>query len=167
MLTRSVGVAGYEAGIALSNAVLRLPRKADYSKVPWCTYTDPEVAHVGLYEQEATSRGIAVTTLTVPLDDVDRALLDGETNGFARVHLKKGTDRILGATVVARHAGEMINEITLAMANGLGLSAIGRTIHPYPTQAEAVRKLADAWNRTRLTPFLKRVLAAWLRWQRT
>ena len=155
------------ARILIANALFMGHQKSSTLTIPWCTYTDPEVAHVGLYEQEATSRGIAVTTLTVPLDDVDRALLDGETNGFARVHLKKGTDRILGATVVARHAGEMINEITLAMANGLGLSAIGRTIHPYPTQAEAVRKLADAWNRTRLTPFLKRVLAAWLRWQRT
>jgi pyruvate/2-oxoglutarate dehydrogenase complex dihydrolipoamide dehydrogenase (E3) component len=107
-----------------------------------------------------------VTTLTVPLADVDRALLDGEAEGFARLHLKKGTDTILGATIVARHAGEMINEITLALANGLGISAIGRTIHPYPTQAEAVKKLADAWNRTRLTPFAKRVLGAWLKWQR-
>ena len=106
-----------------------------------------------------------VTTLTVPLAEVDRALLDGETEGFARVHLKKGTDRILGATIVARHAGEMINEISLAMTAGLGLGAIGRTIHPYPTQAEAVRKLADAWNRTRLTPFVKKVLDTWLRWQ--
>ncbi len=119
-----------------------------------------------MYERDAREKGFGVTTLTVPLADVDRALLDGEADGFARVHLKKGSDRILGATIVARHAGEMINEISLAITNGLGISAIGATIHPYPTQAEAVKKLADAWNRTRLTPFVKKLLNAWLRWQR-
>jgi pyruvate/2-oxoglutarate dehydrogenase complex dihydrolipoamide dehydrogenase (E3) component len=119
-----------------------------------------------MYEQEARDRGIGVTTLTVPLGEVDRAVLDGETEGFARVHLKRGSDRILGATVVARHAGEMISEMTLAMTSGLGLSAIGRTIHPYPTQAEALKRLADAYNRTRLTPFVQKILSAWLRWQR-
>ena len=97
---------------------------------------------------------------------MDRAQLDGETDGFARVLLKKGSDTILGATIVARHAGEMISELSLAMTGGLGLAAIARTIHPYPTQAEAIRKLADACNRGRLTPFVKKVLAAWLAWQR-
>jgi pyruvate/2-oxoglutarate dehydrogenase complex dihydrolipoamide dehydrogenase (E3) component len=92
--------------------------------------------------------------------------LDGETEGFARVHLKKGTDRILGATIVARHAGEMINEFTLAMTGGQGMSAIGRAIHPYPTQAEVVKRLADAYSRTRLTPFIKKVLKGWLSWRR-
>jgi pyruvate/2-oxoglutarate dehydrogenase complex dihydrolipoamide dehydrogenase (E3) component len=135
--------------------------------VPWCTYTDPEVAHVGMYEKDAKAKGIDVLTLTVPLADVDRALLDGEAEGFARVHLKKGSDKILGATVVARHAGEMINELSLAMTAGLGLSAIGRTIHPYPTQAEAIKKVADAYNRTRLTPFVKKLFTAWLKWQRS
>ena len=123
--------------------------------IPWCTYTDPEIAHVGMYERDARKKGIDVTTLTVPLSDIDRAILDGETDGFARVHLKKGTDKILGATIVARHAGEMINEFSLAITNGLGISAIGKTIHPYPTQAEVIKRLADAYNRTRLTPFVK------------
>jgi pyruvate/2-oxoglutarate dehydrogenase complex dihydrolipoamide dehydrogenase (E3) component len=140
-------------------------QKSSALTVPWCTYTDPEIAHVGMYARDAEKRGIAVQTLTVPLADVDRAVLDGETEGFARVHLKKGSDRILGATIVARHAGEMINELSLAITNGLGLSAIGRTIHPYPTQAEAIRKLADSYNRGRLTPFLKKVLSAWLSWR--
>jgi pyruvate/2-oxoglutarate dehydrogenase complex dihydrolipoamide dehydrogenase (E3) component len=153
------------ARIVIANALFGGRQKTSALVIPWCTYTDPEVAHVGMYEEEARSRGMEVTTLTVPLTEVDRALLDGEAEGFARVHLKKGTDRILGATIVARHAGEMINEISLAMTAGLGLAAIGRTIHPYPTQAEAVRKLADAWNRTRLTPFVKKVLDTWLRWQ--
>jgi pyruvate/2-oxoglutarate dehydrogenase complex dihydrolipoamide dehydrogenase (E3) component len=104
--------------------------------------------------------------MTVPLSAVDRAVLDGETEGFARVHLRKGTDKILGATIVARHAGEMINEFSLAITNGLGLGAIGKTIHPYPTQAEVIKRLADAYNRTRLTPFIKKILGLWLRWQR-
>lgn len=154
------------ARILIANALFMGRQKTSALTIPWCTYTDPEVAHVGMYEKEAREKGIEVTTLTVPLAEVDRALLDGEAEGFARVHLKKGTDGILGATIVARHAGEMINELSLAMTAGLRLSAIGKTIHPYPTQAEAVKKLADAYNRTRLTPFVKKVLAAWLKWQR-
>jgi pyruvate/2-oxoglutarate dehydrogenase complex dihydrolipoamide dehydrogenase (E3) component len=155
------------ARIVIANALFMGRQKSSALVVPWCTYTDPEVAHVGMYEQEARDRGIGVTTLTVLLGDVDRAVLDGEPEGFARVHLKRGSDTILGATIVARHAGEMISEITLAMTSGLGLSAIGRTIHPYPTQAEALKKLADAYNRTRLTPLVRKTLASWLRWQRT
>jgi pyruvate/2-oxoglutarate dehydrogenase complex dihydrolipoamide dehydrogenase (E3) component len=155
------------ARILIANALFSGRQTTSALVVPWCTYTDPEVAHVGLYEKEAGDRGIEVQTMTVPFTDVDRALLDGEAEGFARVHLKKGTDRILGATIVARHAGEMISELSLAMTSGLGLSAIGRTIHPYPTQAEAVKKLADAYNRTRLTPFIKKLLTAWLRWRRS
>lgn len=151
-----------QARILIANALFFGRKKSSALTVPWCTYTDPEVAHVGMYEAEAKDEGIEVVTLTVPLSEVDRAVLDGESTGFARVHLKKGSDRILGATVVARHAGEMISELTLAMGAGLGLGAIGKTIHPYPTQGEAIRKLADAYQKTRLTPWLKRLLAAWL-----
>ena len=154
------------ARIVIANALFMARQKTSGLVIPWCTYTDPEVAHVGMYEKEARDKGIDVLTLTIPLADVDRALLDGETEGFARVHLKKGSDRILGATIVARHAGEMISELSLAITTGQGLSAIGRTIHPYPTQAEVIRKLADAYNRTRLTPFIKKVFTAWLKWQR-
>jgi pyruvate/2-oxoglutarate dehydrogenase complex dihydrolipoamide dehydrogenase (E3) component len=154
------------ARILIANALFMGRQRSSALTVPWCTYTDPEIAHVGMYARDAEKRGIAVQTLTVPLSDVDRAVLDGETEGFARVHLKRGSDRILGATIVARHAGEMINELSLAITNGLGLSAIGRTIHPYPTQAEAVKKLADAYNRTRLTPTVKKLLSGWLRWRR-
>lgn len=155
------------ARIVIANALFKGRQRTSSLVVPWCTYTDPEVAHVGMYEQDVRDKGLEVTTLTVHLGDNDRALLDGETEGFARVHLKKGGDTILGATVVARHAGEMINELTLAMSAGLGLSAIGRTIHPYPTQAEAIKRLADAYNRTRLTPFVKKLFLAWLKWQRS
>ena len=156
-----------QARIVIANALFKGRQKASSLVVPWCTYTDPEVAYVGMYEKDAVDRGIPVLTLTVPFADLDRALLDNEPEGFARVHLKQGTDTILGATIVARHAGEMINELSLAITAGLGLSAIGRTIHPYPTQAEAIKKLADQYNRTRLTPFVKKLFTAWLKWQRS
>jgi pyruvate/2-oxoglutarate dehydrogenase complex dihydrolipoamide dehydrogenase (E3) component len=97
------------------------------------------------------------------MHQVDRAVLDGDTEGFLRVHLKKGTDRILGATLVAEHAGEMISEISVAMTAGLGLGRIGATIHPYPTQAEVFRKAADAWRRRKLTPWVKRALQLFFR----
>jgi len=154
------------ARILIANALFMGRQKASALTIPWCTYTDPEIAHVGLYERDVREQGISFTTLTVPLAEVDRAVLDGETEGFARVHLRAGTDRIIGATIVARHAGEMINEFSLAISAGLGLGAIARNIHPYPTQAEAIKKLADSHNRTRLTPFVKRVLSGWLQWQR-
>lgn len=154
------------ARILLANALFKGRQKVSGLTIPWCTYTDPEIAHVGMYGQDAEACGIKVTTLTMPLSEVDRAVLDGETAGFARVHVKSGTDRILGATIVARHAGEMLNEFSVAISNGLGLGAIARTIHPYPTQTEVIKKLADLYNRTRLTPLVKRLLAGWLKWQR-
>ncbi|MDD5286296.1 MAG: mercuric reductase [Desulfuromonadaceae bacterium] len=154
------------ARILIANALFMGRQKASLLTIPWCTYTDPEIAHVGMYEGDAKEKGIELTTLTVPLSDIDRAVLDGETEGFARVHLRKGSDKILGATIVARHAGEMINEFSLAITNGIGISAIGKTIHPYPTQAEVIKRLADAYNRTRLTPFVKNLLSGWLKWQR-
>jgi len=158
------------ARIVVQNAlfsIFGLGRKKLSSLVmPWCTYTDPEVAHVGMYPQEAQAKGIEVDTFCISLDDVDRAIVDGEATGFAKVHVKRKTDKILGATIVARHAGEMISEITLAITNNLGLQGISKTIHPYPTQAEAIRKAADAYSRTRLTPLLKKVTGTWLAWRR-
>lgn len=156
-----------QARILIANALFMGRQKASKLTIPWCTYTDPEIARVGLSEKEARDRGIAATTLTVPLADVDRAVLDGETQGFARVVLLKGTSVILGATIVARHAGEMINVFSLAMTNDLSLAAIGRAIHPYPTQAEVAKRLADAYNRARLTWPIKKALDAWLRWRRS
>jgi len=155
-----------QARILLANALFPGRQKASRLVVPWCTFTDPEVAHVGLTAAQAEAQGIKATTLTVALAEVDRCVLDSESEGFARVHLRHGTDTILGATIVGRHAGEMIAELALAMTAGLGLGVIGRTIHPYPTRTEAVRKLADAWSRTRLTPTLRRLFAGWLAWQR-
>ena len=134
--------------------------------MPRCTYTDPEVAHVGLTEREAEARGLAVRAIVQELTEVDRAVLDGETEGFVKVLVRAGTDRIVGATIVARHAGEMLPELTLAMTRGVGLGALASVIHAYPTQADAIRRLGDAWNRTRLTPRVRRLLAAWLAWRR-
>ncbi len=126
--------------------------------MPWTTYTEPEIAHVGMYEQEAQAKGIEVNTFLIPMSSVDRAIADGETEGFVKIHLKKGTDKILGATIVASHAGDMISEITLAMIGEVGLGKISSVIHPYPTQAEAIKKAADTYRRTLLTPRTKSFL---------
>jgi pyruvate/2-oxoglutarate dehydrogenase complex dihydrolipoamide dehydrogenase (E3) component len=155
------------ARIILQNALFPGPRKKlSGLVVPWCTYTSPEIAHVGLYEEEAHGRGIPVETIRVEMSDVDRAIVDGETEGFLKIHLRRGTDSILGATIVDEHAGEMISEITLAMTAGVGLGAISNVIHPYPTRAEAIKKAADDYNRRRLTPRLRRVLERWFAWTR-
>ncbi|MEZ4836438.1 MAG: hypothetical protein R2873_31340 [Caldilineaceae bacterium] len=111
-------------------------------------YTDPEIAHVGMYEHDAAEKGIAIDTYVHELSHVDRSRTDGHTDGFVKIHLKRGTDKILGATIVASEAGEMINLITLAMNNGLGLGSIAQMIFPYPVQSEAIKKIADKHNRS-------------------
>lgn len=158
--------ADFMARIVIGNALFKGRGKASALTVPWATYTSPELAHVGLSTKDAEEQGIEIDTYTQPLDAVDRAILDGETEGFVRVHVNKGSDKIVGATVVATNAGDMIGELTLAMKNGLGLKKIGSTIHPYPTQAEAIRKLGDAYNRTRLTPTVAAAMKKWLAWTR-
>jgi len=150
------------ARIVIQNALFMGRRKLSALCIPWCTYTDPEIAHVGMYESDAQEKGIPLDTFIRPLKEVDRAIADGEEEGFVKVHVKRGTDKILGATIVARHAGEMISEISVAMVGGLGLRTIANVIHPYPTQAEAIRQVADEYNRTRLTLFVKSVLRLWL-----
>ena len=134
--------------------------------IPWCTYTEPEVAHVGMYEADARAKGIEVETFTQKLDEVDRAVLDGEEEGFARIHVRKGSDRILGATIVGGNAGNMISEVTVAMKAGAGLGTIGGAIHPYPTQAEALRKAANQLRRARFSDGQKRLLSRWFAWRR-
>jgi pyruvate/2-oxoglutarate dehydrogenase complex dihydrolipoamide dehydrogenase (E3) component len=146
------------AKIVVQNALFLRTKKLSSLVMPWCTYTDPEVAHVGLYEHEAAERGIEISTFQVALHEVNRAVTDSEEEGFVKVHVKKGSDRILGATIVASHAGEWISEVTLAMVNKLGLGAILNTIHPYPTQAEALKRAAGAYVRTRATPRVNRFL---------
>ena len=154
------------ARIVIQNALFLGRKTLSALTIPWCTYTDPEIAHVGIHVQEGRERSMSLKTFTVPMSDVDRAVLDGEDEGFVKIHVREGTDTIVGATIVARHAGEMINEISLAMVAGIGLETVSQVIHSYPTQAEAIRKAGDAYRRTRLSPFIKMLSRGWLAWSR-
>lgn len=151
------------ARIALQNALFLGRKKLSKLVVPWCIYTDPEIAHVGLYEHEARNKGLTVETITQAFSDNDRAIIDGETNGFARVHVDKKSGRILGATLVSRHAGESIGELVLAMQKGLRVGDLSGIIHPYPTQAEIIKRLGDASMKSRLKPWMKRLLTSFLK----
>lgn len=159
------------AQIVIQNALFPHPFGLAYANVdslimPWCTFTEPEIAHVGLYEADAKAQGLEVETYTVKLGEVDRAILDGEEEGFARVHIQKGSDRILGATIVAAHAGEMINEFSVLMRAGGGAKVIAGTIHPYPTQSEASKKVVNLWRKAHFTPRAKALLMKLFAWQR-
>jgi pyruvate/2-oxoglutarate dehydrogenase complex dihydrolipoamide dehydrogenase (E3) component len=134
--------------------------------IPWCTYTDPEIAHVGMYEAEALRAGYDVGTITQELADNDRAILDGETEGFGRVIYDRRRGKILGGTIVARHAGEMIGELTLAIGTGQKVGVLSSTIHPYPTQAEVLKRIGDTFMRGKLTPLVKTLFRKWFEWQR-
>jgi pyruvate/2-oxoglutarate dehydrogenase complex dihydrolipoamide dehydrogenase (E3) component len=151
------------AQIVVRNALFFGRQRLSALTVPWCTYTDPQVAHVGMYVKQARERRIPVKTFTVPMHDVDRAVADGEEDGFVKIHVRDGTDRILGATIVGRYAGEMINSVSLAMVCGIGLRRLATVLHAYPTQGQAIRQAADACAREHASP-----LVAWLerKWQR-
>jgi pyruvate/2-oxoglutarate dehydrogenase complex dihydrolipoamide dehydrogenase (E3) component len=138
-----------------------LRQKMDYSVVPWCTYTDPEVAHVGLGEKEAKQKNVDYDLFVVPLEDLDRAVVESEDAGFVKVLTARDSDKILGATMVGPHAGDLLHEFVLAMKAGIGLGTVASTIHAYPTFAELVRKVGDKYNKTRLTPRAKKVFS-WL-----
>ena len=154
------------ARLVIANALFLSRRKASDLVIPWCTYTDPEIAHVGYTENDARTAGFDVATLTQSFSDVDRAVLDGETEGFARVHYDKKSARVLGGTIVARHAGEMLGELTLTITAKQTMAVLASTIHSYPTQAEALRKIGDAYMRTKLTPTVQKIFAKWLEWRR-
>jgi pyruvate/2-oxoglutarate dehydrogenase complex dihydrolipoamide dehydrogenase (E3) component len=156
--------ADFTARIVVRNILMPfqfLRQKVDWSVVPWCTYTDPEVAHVGLGEKEAKQKNIEYDLFVVPLEDVDRAVVESEETGFAKILAAKGSDKILGATIVAPHAGDLLHEFVLAMSAGIGLGKIASTIHAYPTFAELARKAGDKYNKTRLTPRTKKIFT-WL-----
>jgi pyruvate/2-oxoglutarate dehydrogenase complex dihydrolipoamide dehydrogenase (E3) component len=153
------------ARIVIQNALFFGWSKASRLVMPWCTFTDPEIAHVGMYEKDAQEQGIATDTIAVELGKIDRAILDGE-DGLLKVLLRKGSDQILGATLVSRHAGETISELTTAITHGIGLRKLASVIHPYPTQAEVIKRAADAYNRTRLTPVVKKLFERVLAWRR-
>jgi pyruvate/2-oxoglutarate dehydrogenase complex dihydrolipoamide dehydrogenase (E3) component len=154
------------ARVALQNALFFGRKKASALVIPWCTYTDPEVAHVGLTAEEAAARGDEVVTLTVPMASVDRAILESETEGFGRVHVEAKSGKLLGGTLVGSHAGENIGELALAMTQGLTVGALAGTVLPYPTQGEVLKRLGDAWSRRRLTPRAKNFLTRVLTWRR-
>ena len=152
---RFTHTADASARVAVHNALFDGRRRMSALTIPWCTYTDPEIAHVGLYVREARDRGIPVRTFTVPMHDVHRAITDSEEVGFAKVHVRERTDRILGATIVARDAGDMINEITLALVAGIGLRTLARVIHAYPNKSVAIKKAPDAYVATLPRPKLR------------
>jgi pyruvate/2-oxoglutarate dehydrogenase complex dihydrolipoamide dehydrogenase (E3) component len=148
--------------IVVANALFRGRQRVSAEIIPWCTFTDPEIAHVGMYVNEARRKGIPVMTFTVLMHEVDRAITDGEEDGFVKVHVRQGTGKILGATVVASHAGDLVNEISLAMSAGLDLRALARVNQPYPTQSQAIRMAAGAYMATRRSPFRKWLTKKWL-----
>ena len=154
------------AKIVVQNALFFRTKKLSSLVMPWATYTDPEIAHVGMYEHDAKAKGLEIDTFHVPLSQVNRAVADGEDDGFVKIHTKKGSDQILGATIVASHAGEMISEITLAIVGKLGLGKILETIHPYPTQAEGIKRAAGLYTRQRATPTVVKWLSRWMAFQR-
>ena len=149
--------ADFMARLVIRNALFFGRDKFSSLLIPWATYTDPEVAHVGLYENDLQEQNIEFATFTREFSDIDRSIVDGETEGYVKIHVKKGTDRILGATIVGSHAGDMISEITVAMQSGMGLGKLANVIHPYPTAADAIRQCGDAYNRARLTPTVKAI----------
>ncbi|MFT5196663.1 MAG: pyruvate/2-oxoglutarate dehydrogenase complex dihydrolipoamide dehydrogenase (E3) component [Candidatus Promineifilaceae bacterium] len=157
-------VAGHSGAIVVQNALFPFPkRKFSDMIIPWVTFTEPEVAHVGMYETEAAEAGIEIDTYNVQMKTNDRAVAERETAGFIKVHTVKGSGTILGATIVGSHAGEIINEITIAMKHKLSLGALASVIHPYPTEAEIINKAAIEYNKTRLTPRIKGIMNWWMK----
>ncbi len=166
MAAKFTHAADFAARTVIQNALFFGRKKASALTIPWCTYTEPELAHVGLSERAAAERGVAVDQFVRPLTEVDRAVTEGEREGFVKILVARGTDRIVGATIVAPHAGDLIGEVAVAMAGGIGLGKLASVIHPYPTLAEAIRQCGDAYNRTRLTPGVRRLFGRWLEWTR-
>lgn len=152
--------------IALQNALFFGRKRASKLVIPWCTYTDPEIAHAGVYEEDAKEAGIEVETLTLRLSENHRGVVDGDAAGFARVHVNKKNGRLAGATLVSRHAGESVGELVLAIQRGVKVGELGAVIHPYPTEAEIIKRIGDASMRGRLKPWMKRALVKFFQWRR-
>ena len=160
--------AAHQAWYASVNALFgRFKRfKADYSVIPWATFTDPEVARVGLSETEAREQGVAYEVTRYDMDDLDRAIADGTAHGFVKVLTVPGKDKILGVTIVGEHAGDLLAEYVLAMKYGLGLNKILGTIHTYPTLSEANKYAAGQWKRAHAPHRLLGWLARFHAWER-
>jgi pyruvate/2-oxoglutarate dehydrogenase complex dihydrolipoamide dehydrogenase (E3) component len=160
--TQFTHAADAQARVAIQNALFFGRARADRLVIPRATYTSPELASVGRTAAELTADGVAFDAITVPFAEVDRAVLADEAEGFLRVLVARGSDRLLGVTIVGADAGDLVAEAAVAMTNGLGLAALGRTIHPYPTRAEVFRKAADRWRRGKLTPRARALLGRYL-----
>lgn len=154
------------ARVAIQNALFFGRKRVSDLVIPWTTYTDPEVAHVGITEKDAANRGEEVSTFTKELADTDRAILDGETEGYVRLYMNRQDGRLLGATIVGSHAGESIGEAVLAIKQKLQVGDLSGVIHPYPTQAEAIKRAADLQYRSRLKPWMRRLLEKYFRYRR-
>ncbi|MEX0747605.1 MAG: FAD-dependent oxidoreductase [Rhodothermales bacterium] len=146
------------AKVAVTNALLKVPKKIDVRHVPWVTFTDPELAHVGASETDLLLKGESFEVFRFPYSKLDRAITDGETTGQIKVYARGWNGRILGAGILGARAGEMITEIALAMRHGITLRQISDTIHPYPTYGLGVRRAADQWYVRRYSPAFARVL---------
>jgi pyruvate/2-oxoglutarate dehydrogenase complex dihydrolipoamide dehydrogenase (E3) component len=155
-----------QARIVVQNALFAVTARADRLIIPRCVYTDPEVATVGASARSLETAGTRYDRYQVKLADLDRSRTEGEAQGFAEVLTRRGSGRILGATVVAHDAGEQIAGLCIAMSHGLGLGALARTVLPYPTRSEYLRRLGDEFNRSRLKPSTRKVLDWWFRWRR-
>jgi pyruvate/2-oxoglutarate dehydrogenase complex dihydrolipoamide dehydrogenase (E3) component len=150
------------ARIAVRNALFPGHARADTLVIPWCTYTRPELAHVGATSRELERAGHAFDRYRVEFGELDRGQTDDAADGFAEVLTVRGSDRILGATIVGRDAGEQLSPLVLALTRGLGLKRLGALVLPYPTRSEYLRRILDRYSRTRLTPFTARTLRWWL-----
>lgn len=159
-------VADFMARLVIRNALFYGSGKFSSLLIPWTTYTEPEIAHVGLYEHDLESQNIKYNKFVRFLSDVDRAICDGEEEGFVKILVAEGTDKILGATIVASNAGNMISEVSVAIQANFGLGSLAYVIHPYPTQSEAIRQCGDLYNKTRLTTFVKSMFRGLLAWRR-
>eukprot|EP00172_Hildenbrandia_rubra_P002176 Plantae.Rhodophyta-Hildenbrandia_rubra.ctg2864.p1 GENE.Plantae.Rhodophyta-Hildenbrandia_rubra.ctg2864~~Plantae.Rhodophyta-Hildenbrandia_rubra.ctg2864.p1 ORF type:complete len:680 (-),score=129.13 Plantae.Rhodophyta-Hildenbrandia_rubra.ctg2864:2099-4138(-) len=156
------------ARMVIRNALFFGKEKMSSLLIPWATYTEPELAHVGLYESDLKEKGIAYQTYEKHFSDNDRAICEGgeSLKGMVRIHTEQKSDRIVGASICGVNAGNLISEITLAMSTGIGLGRIASVIHPYPTTAEAIKQCGDLYNRTRLTPTVKTLLRGLMKIQR-
>jgi len=159
--------AGYQAWFATVNAMFTPLKKfaTDYRVIPWCTFTDPEIARVGINEKDALEQNIPYESTTYGIDDLDRAIADGEAQGVVKIITKPGTDTILGVTIVGDHAGDLIAEYVLAMKNRLGLNKIFNTIHIYPTFSEANKMAAGVWKKAHAPSTILKLLKKFHNWR--